>query len=105
MCKMRRLARRQFLRIAIGGAVTPPLVSRLAWAQAYPTRPVRVIVPFAAGAVNDTTARLIGRWLTERIGQQFIIENRPGGGSNIGIEAVARAPADGYRSTMAPMTA
>jgi len=81
------------------------LVSRLAWAQAYPTRPVRVIVPFAAGAVNDTTARLIGRWLTERIGQQFIIENRPGGGSNIGIEAVARAPADGYRSTMAPMTA
>jgi tripartite-type tricarboxylate transporter receptor subunit TctC len=81
------------------------LVSRLAWAQAYPTRPVRVIVPFAAGAVNDTTARLIGRWLTERIGQQFIIENRPGGGSNIGIEAVARAPADGYTLLVVGSTA
>jgi tripartite-type tricarboxylate transporter receptor subunit TctC len=71
-------------------------VSRIAWAQAYPTQAVRLIVPFAAGAVNDITARLIGRWLSERLGQPFIIENRPGGGANIGIEAVVRAPADGY---------
>jgi len=102
---MRRVARRQFLRIAIGGAVARPFVSRVAWAQAYPTRPVRIIVPFAAGAVNDTTARLIGQWLMERLGHQFIIENRPGGGSNIGIEAVVRAPADGYTLLVVGTTA
>jgi hypothetical protein len=71
-------------------------LSRIARAQTYPTQAVRLIVPFAAGAVNDITARLIGRWLSERLGQPFIIENRPGGGANIGIEAVVRAPADGY---------
>jgi tripartite-type tricarboxylate transporter receptor subunit TctC len=71
-------------------------LSRIARAQTYPTQAVRLVVPFAAGAVNDITARLIGRWLSERLGQPFIIENRPGGGANIGIEAVVRAPADGY---------
>ena len=87
--------RRQFLHLAAGAAALPA-VSRIARAQTYPTQAVRLIVPFAAGAVNDITARLIGRWLSERLGQPFIIENRPGGGANIGIEAVVRAPADGY---------
>jgi len=105
MCKIRRVARRQFLRSAVVGAVALPSLSRFAWAEAYPTRLVRIIVPFAAGAVNDTAARLIGQWLTERLGQQFIIENRPGGGSNIGIEAVVRAPADGYTLLVVGTTA
>jgi tripartite-type tricarboxylate transporter receptor subunit TctC len=81
--------RRQFLHLAASAAALPA-VSRFAFAQAYPARPVRIIVPFAPGAVNDLTARLIGQWLTERIGQQFLIENRPGGGGNIGIEARKR---------------
>jgi len=105
MCKTMRVVRRQFLRLAVGGAIALPSVSRFAWAQAYPARPVRIIVPFAAGAVNDITARLIGQWLTERIGQQFLIENRPGGGGNIGIEAVVRAPADGYTLLVVGTTA
>ena len=87
--------RRQFLHLAAGAAALPA-ISRMSWAQSYPTQAVRLIVPFAAGAVNDITARLIGRWLSERLGQPFIIENRPGGGANVGIEAVVRAPADGY---------
>ena len=70
--------------------------AQTAWAQAYPARPVRVVVPVAAGGANDVTARLIGQWLSERLGQQFVIENRPGAGTNIGTEAVIRAPADGY---------
>ena len=90
-----KLPRRTFLHLA-AVAVALPAVSRFAWAQTYPSRPVRIIVPFAPGAVNDLTARLIGQWLQERFGQQFLIENRPGGGGNIGIEAVVRAPADGY---------
>jgi tripartite-type tricarboxylate transporter receptor subunit TctC len=80
-------------------------VSRFARAQSYPWKPVRIIVPFAPGAVNDITARLSGRWLSERLGQQFLIENRPGGGSNIGIEAVVRAPADGYTLLVVGSTA
>src|SRR5215510_12546935 len=96
--------RRQVLHLA-AGAATLPAVSRLAWAQAYPTRPVRIIVPFAPGGVNDITARLIGQWLSERLGQQFIVENRPGGGVNIGIEAVVRSPADGYTLLLADTTA
>src|SRR5512132_4274659 len=92
---MRLPRRRQFLHLAAGAAALPA-ISRMSWAQSYPTQAVRLIVPFAAGAVNDITARLIGRWLSERLGQPFIIENRPGGGANIGIEAVVRAPADGY---------
>jgi tripartite-type tricarboxylate transporter receptor subunit TctC len=87
--------RRQFLHLAAGAAALPA-VSRAARAQAYPARPVRIIVPFAPGGSTDITARLIGQWLSERLGQQFIIENRPGAGSNIGTEVVANAPPDGY---------
>jgi tripartite-type tricarboxylate transporter receptor subunit TctC len=90
-----KLPRRQFLHLAAGAAALPAL-SRLAMAQAYPSRPVRIIVGFPAGAGTDTTARLIGQWLSERLGQQFIIENRPGAGSNIATEAAVRAPPDGY---------
>jgi tripartite-type tricarboxylate transporter receptor subunit TctC len=87
--------RRQFLHLA-AGAVALPSVSRPAWAQAYPTRPVRIIVTAPAGGGNDIVARLIGQWLSERLGQPFIIENRPGGASNIGTEVVVRAAPDGY---------
>jgi tripartite-type tricarboxylate transporter receptor subunit TctC len=89
------LGRRQFLHLATGAAALPA-VSRIAKAQAYPTRPVRIVVGFAPGGGVDITARLIGQWLSERLGQQFIIENRPGAGTNIATEAVVRAPADGY---------
>jgi tripartite-type tricarboxylate transporter receptor subunit TctC len=79
-------------------AIIDPLSagSRLVWAQAYPSRPVRVIVPFAPAGTTDILARLIGQWLSERLGQQFVIDNRPGSGGNLGTEAVVRAPADGY---------
>jgi tripartite-type tricarboxylate transporter receptor subunit TctC len=90
-----KLHRRRFLHLAAGAGALPAL-SRGARAQSYPTRPVHVIVGYAAGGPNDTTARLIGQWLSERLGQQFIIENRTGAGGNIGTEAVVRAPADGY---------
>ena len=87
--------RRQFLHLAAGAAALPAL-SRLAWAQTYPTRPVRIIVGLPAGGGADITARLIGQWLSEHFGQQFIIENRPGAGTNVGTEAVVRAVPDGY---------
>ena len=90
-----KLPRRNFLHLAAGAAALP-VVSRIAWAQAYPSRPVRLIVPVAPAGASDITARLIGQWLSERLGQQFVIDNRPGGGTNIGTEAVVRAPADGY---------
>jgi tripartite-type tricarboxylate transporter receptor subunit TctC len=90
-----KLPRRNFLHLAAGAAALPA-VSRFAWAQAYPTRPVRIVVGFAPGGGVDIVARLIGQWLSERLGQQFIIENRPGAGTNIATEAVVRAPADGY---------
>src|SRR5262245_57513136 len=93
--EMKLPRRRQFLHLAAGAAARP-MSSRFAWAQAYPSRPVRIIVGFAPGGAFDIMARLIGRWLSERLGQPFIIENRPGGGGNIGTEAVVRAPADGY---------
>jgi tripartite-type tricarboxylate transporter receptor subunit TctC len=89
------LPRRQFLHL-IAGAAALPAVSRFAWAQTYPSRPVRIIVGFAAGGPNDILARLIGQWLSERLGQPFVIENRPGAGSNIATEAVVRGPPDGY---------
>jgi tripartite-type tricarboxylate transporter receptor subunit TctC len=90
-----KLPRRSFLHLAAGaGAV--PAVSLIASAQAYPSRPVRIIVGVAAGGATDTLARLMGQWLSERLGQPFIIENRPGAGNSIGAEAVVRAPADGY---------
>jgi tripartite-type tricarboxylate transporter receptor subunit TctC len=90
-----KLPRRQFLHLAAGAAALPA-VSRIARAQAYPSRPVHVIVGFTPGSAPDITARLIGQWLSERLGQQFLVENRPGAGGNIGTEVVVRAPADGY---------
>jgi len=90
-----KLPRRQFLRLAVS-AVAVPAVSRAALAQPYPTRPVRIVVNFPAGSTGDLTARLIGQWLSEKLGQPFIIETRPGAGGSIGTETVVRAPADGY---------
>jgi tripartite-type tricarboxylate transporter receptor subunit TctC len=90
-----KVPRRAFLHLAAGAAALPAL-SRFAWAQIYPARAVRIIVPFAPAGSTDIVARLIGQWLSERLGQQFVIDNRPGGGGNIGTEAVVRAPADGY---------
>ena len=87
--------RRNFLHLAAGAAALP-LLSRFAGAQAYPARPVRIIVGAAPGGANDIMARLIGQWLSERLGQPFVIESRPGAGTNIGTEAAVRAPADGY---------
>ena len=92
--------RRQFLHLA-AGAATLPAVSRIAWAQAYPSRPVRWIVGYTAGGGNDIFARLMGQWLQERLGQPFVIENRPGAGSNIATEVVVNAPADGYTLLLA----
>jgi tripartite-type tricarboxylate transporter receptor subunit TctC len=94
-----KLPRRTFLHMAAGAAALPA-ASRIARAQTYPTRPVRVIVPFAPAGATDITARLMGQWLSERLSQQFVIENRPGGGSNIGTEVVAHAPPDGYTLLM-----
>src|SRR5213080_2759239 len=90
-----KLPRRQFLQLAAGAAALPA-VSRVAGAQAYPSRPVRIIVGYAAGGVVDIVARLIGQWLSERLAQPFVIENRPGSATNIATEAVVRAPPDGY---------
>src|SRR5689334_1321103 len=87
--------RRQFLHLAAGAAALP-LAPHIARAQAYPTRPVLIIVGFPAGGSGDFHARLMGQWLSERLGQQFVVENRPGAGGNIGTEAVVRSPADGY---------
>ena len=94
------LPRRQILYLATGAAALPA-VSRIASAQVYPTRPVRIIVAFAAGGGVDITARLIGQWLADRLGQSFITENRPGAGGNIGTEAVVNAPADGHTLLLA----
>ena len=88
-------SRQYFLHLA-AGAVALSAVSTIARAQGYPSRPVRIIVPFAPGGATDITARLIGQWLSERLGQQFLTENRPGAGSNIGTEVVVNAPPDGY---------
>jgi tripartite-type tricarboxylate transporter receptor subunit TctC len=90
-----KFPRRTFLGLAAGAAALP-LMPRMARAQAYPSRPVRIIVGFPAGGATDIQARLVGQWLSDRLGQQFIIENRGGASGNIGTEAVAKAPADGY---------
>ena len=99
-----KLPRRTFLHLAAGAAALP-VMSRTATAQAYPTRPVRLVVGFAAGSTSDILARLMGQWLSERLGQQFIIENRPGAAGNIAAEAVVKAPADGYTLLMVPPAA
>ena len=88
-------SRRQFLRLAAGAGAVPP-ISKMTWAQAYPARPVRIIVGYPSGGSNDILARLMAQWLSERMGQQFVIENRPGAGTNIATEAVVRAAPDGY---------
>jgi tripartite-type tricarboxylate transporter receptor subunit TctC len=95
-----KLPRRKFLHLAAGAAALPAM-SRVARAQAYPARPVRVIVGQAAGSGSDTAARLIGQFLSERLGQQFVIENRPGAAGNLATEAVVRAPPDGYTVLLA----
>jgi len=94
------LPRRRFLHLAASGLALSAM-SRFAWGQSYPSRPVRWIVPFPPGGGTDILARLIGQWLSERLGQQFVIDNRPGGGSNIGTEAVVHAPPDGYTLLLA----
>src|SRR6266568_473009 len=96
-----KLPRRQFLHLAAGAAL--PALSRLACAQSYPTRPVRWIVGFTPAGGNDIVARLMGQWLSERLGQPFVIENRPGAGTNIATEAVVNAAPDGYTLLLANM--
>src|SRR4051812_42960457 len=91
--------RRQFLRLATGAAVLS-ILPRITKAQAYPTRPVRIVVGYPAGGTVDFYARLIGQWMSERLGQPFVVENRPGATSNIATELVVRAPADGYTLLM-----
>jgi tripartite-type tricarboxylate transporter receptor subunit TctC len=95
-----KLRRRNFLHL-VAGAAALPAVSRTALAETYPARPVRVIVPLAPGGATDVIARLIGQWLSERLGQPFVIENRPGGGTNVGTEAVVKSPPDGYTLLLA----
>jgi len=95
-----KLPRRQFLHLAAGAAALPA-VSRFALAQTYPSRPVRVIVTVAPGGAPDIIARLIGRWLSERLGQPIVVDNRPGGNGNIGTEIGVRAPPDGYTLLLA----
>jgi tripartite-type tricarboxylate transporter receptor subunit TctC len=95
-----KLPRRRFLSLAAGAAALPAM-ARFAWAQAYPTRPVHIIVGFAAGGGVDITARLIGQWLAERLGQNFVIEDRPGAGGNLGTETVVNAQPDGYTLLLA----
>jgi tripartite-type tricarboxylate transporter receptor subunit TctC len=90
-----KLPRRRFLHLAAGAAALPA-AARIAWAQVYPARPVRLVVGFAAGGGTDVMARLMGQWLSERLGQAFIIENRPGASSNLATEVVVNAPPDGY---------
>jgi tripartite-type tricarboxylate transporter receptor subunit TctC len=98
-----KLPRRHFLHLA-AGATALPVISGFAWAQTYPTQPVRIIVGFGPGGAPDILARLIGQWLSERLGQPFVVENRPGGGGNVGTELVVRAPPDGYTLLLVNLT-
>jgi tripartite-type tricarboxylate transporter receptor subunit TctC len=100
---MTELPRRSFLHLAAGAALTPAL-SRIARAEAYPSRSVRIIVPVPPGGALDINARLIAQWLSDHMGQPFVIENRPGAGTNLGVEAVARAQADGYTLLLIPQS-
>src|SRR5262245_12118499 len=93
--RVMKIARRRFLRL-LAGAIALPNVSRFAQAEAFPTRPVRLVVPQAVGGAADISARLVGQWLSERLGQPFVIENKPGAGGNIGTEAVVTSQADGH---------
>src|SRR5256884_3470322 len=95
-----KLARRKLLHLATGFSALP-MLSRLASAQSYPSRPVRIVAAFAAGGGVDITARLIGQWLSDRLGQSFVVENRPGAGGNIGTETVVNAPPDGHTLLLA----
>ncbi len=99
-----KLPRRNFLHLAAGAAALP-IVPRIASAETYPSRPVRIIVGFPPGSASDVTARLIGQWLSERLGQPFVVENRPGAASNLAAETVVRAPADGYTLLLIPAPA
>src|SRR5262245_62456162 len=92
-------SRRTFLHLSAGAAALPAVAS-IARAQAYPSRPVRIVVGFAPCGANDINARLIGQWLSERLGQQFIIDNRPGAAGNIAMESVVKSPSDGYTLVM-----
>ncbi len=96
-----KFPRRQFLHLAAGAAAVP-VAARMARAQSYPTRPVHLIVGFAAGSTTDILGRLIGQWLSQRLGQQFVVENRPGAGGNVGAEAMVRSAPDGYTLYMVP---
>ena len=96
-----KFSRRQFVHLAAGAAALP-IASSVAWSESYPTHPVRIIVGFAAGSTTDILGRLIGQWLSQRLGQQFIVENRPGAGGNIGAEAMINAAPDGYTLYMVP---
>jgi tripartite-type tricarboxylate transporter receptor subunit TctC len=98
-----KLVRREFLRLT-GAAIALPAISRAGWSQSYPARPVRLIVGFSAGGTTDIAARLMGEWLSERLGQPVIIENRPGAAANLAAEAVVRAPSDGYTLLAASST-
>jgi tripartite-type tricarboxylate transporter receptor subunit TctC len=98
---MMKLLRRQFLHLA-AGAASLPAVGRIARADTYPSHPVRLVVGFAAGSTTDILARLMGQWLSQRLGQQFVIENRPGAGGNIGAETVVKSAPDGYTLLMVP---
>jgi tripartite-type tricarboxylate transporter receptor subunit TctC len=96
-----KLPRRNFLHL-VAGAAALPAVSRIARADDYPTHPVRLVVGFSAGSTTDILARLMGQWLSQRLGQQFVVENRPGAGGNLGAETMVKAPADGYTLLMVP---
>src|SRR5262245_36758471 len=98
-----RLARRRLLQLA-ASAVAAAAVPSPTWAQAYPARPVRIIVGFSPGGTTDVVARLIGQWLSERLGQPFVVENRSGANTNLATEAVARAPADGHTILLLSMS-